>query len=159
MRSAAAELLIHHAILAAARRARSEAIRARDPRMRKSSVAHPPQVLEQPETQTHSSWANATASNDLAVHLDCQQAAQRGLFWSWRLSRFPGYQSWDSIASGSWRERPTRPLCLRWPMTRTVRASIIGAVASSSQLFFSPKASRWSTRATGSVSHSERSIR
>ena len=28
-------------------------------------------VLEQPETRTHSSWANATASNDLAVHLDC----------------------------------------------------------------------------------------
>ena len=80
----------------------------------------------------------ATASNDPADRLDCQQAAARRGIWSSRLSRFPRCRAWDSTASGSWRERPTCPLCLRWRMTRRVRSSIIGAVISS-QLFFSPK--------------------
>src|SRR5258705_10709191 len=73
----------------------------------------------------------ATASNDPAVRLDFQQAARRELFWSSRLSRFPRFRAWDSTASGSWREHPTRYVCLHWRMMRTVRASLLRALPSS----------------------------
>src|SRR6267142_7177179 len=77
----------------------------------------------------------ATASNDPADRLDCQQAAARRGIWSSRLSRFPRCRAWDSTASGSWREHPTRSSCLRVRRMRTVRASLLRALRSSTQLF------------------------